>query len=518
MKNSVIKKGKKGVQKAVFGRAALVILLLALQVGAVLFFSLRFEKYLAEFYGAITAMSFIMSLYVIGTHSNPTIKLSWTALIIITPIFGTFLYIFTQAEIGHRLLNRRLSKIISDTAHYTPQDDSVSAEAKKCDKSLANMSHYLYTNGGFPIYKNSRAEYFPVGENKWEAMLSELKKAQKYIFLEYFIVEEGEMWNSVLEILKEKASQGVDVRMLYDGTCSISLLPPGYPKKLRRLGIKCKIFSPLRPFVSTHYNNRDHRKILVIDGKTAFTGGVNLADEYVNRKNRFGHWKDSSVMIKGDAVRSFVLMFLQMWNLSEKECEYDKFLAFASESNEKSDGYVIPYADSPLDDERVGEGVYMDIINTANEYVYIMTPYLILDAELSTALRNAAKRGVDVRIIIPSVPDHKVAYSIAQTYCRELVPQGVRIYKYTPGFIHSKVFVSDSAKAVVGTINLDYRSLYLHFECGAYFYGSSIIGDIEKDFAETFEKCEEIKASDVKRGGFFSGLKTGLLRAIAPLM
>lgn len=518
MKQSVIKKGKRGVKRAVFGRAAVVILLLFMQVAMLLVLSLRFEKYFAEVYGVLSAMSLAMALYIIGTKSNPTIKLSWTVLIILAPIFGSLLYIFTQTELGHRLLNRRLSGIIESTSHLCPQDKSAEDEVKKRSKELSNTAHYLYSNGGFPVYRNGGARYFPVGEKMWEAVLEELEKAEKFIFLEYFIIEEGEMWNSILDILKRKAAEGVDVRLLYDGTCSISLLPHDYPKKMKQLGIKCKVFSPLRPFVSTYYNNRDHRKILVIDGKTAFTGGVNLADEYINKKERFGHWKDSAVMINGGAVRSFTLTFLQIWNLNERHGEYEKFLAELPENQNDGKGFVIPYADSPLDGEKVGENIYLDIINTAADYVYIMTPYLILDAELSTALKNAAKRGVDVRIIIPNTPDHKVAYAIAQTYWKELIPHGVRIYKYLPGFIHSKVFVSDGLKAVVGTINLDYRSLYLHFECAAYFYETPITEDIERDFEETFPLCGEITKGDVKQGGIISTFKSGILRFIAPLM
>jgi cardiolipin synthase len=267
------------------------------------------------------------------------------------------------------------------------------------------------------------------------------------------------MWDSILELLAGKAAEGVEVRVMYDGTCAITSLPFSYPKKLEAMGIRCKMFSPVRPMLSTVQNNRDHRKILVIDGKVGFTGGINLADEYVNRRERFGHWKDTAVMLRGEAVQSLTLMFLEMWNLDEKTPEnWVKYCSFR-EAPAAAGGYVIPYCDSPLDNEMVGEFVYLDILNTAKRYVHMMTPYLILDNETITALCYAAKRGVETIIIMPHIPDKWYAYLLARTYYEELIRAGVQIYEYTPGFIHAKQFTSDDEKAVVGTINLDYRSL-----------------------------------------------------------
>ena len=305
---------------------------------------------------------------------------------------------------------------------------------------------------------------------------------------------------------------------MYDGTCAINLLPYGYPKELEKLGIRCKMFSPLHPLVSTHYNNRDHRKILVIDGHTAFTGGVNLADEYINRKERFGHWKDTAVMLKGEAVRSFTLMFLQMWNATEKECVYEPYLNVPVPLPISAPGYVIPYGDNPMDDDKVGEMVYLDILNRAVDYVYIMTPYLILDNEMITGLCFAAQRGVDVRIILPHIPDKRYAFVLAKSHYRELIRTGVKIYEYTPGFVHAKVFVSDDRRAVVGTINLDYRSLYLHFECAAYMEDVPAVGDILRDFRSTEEQCQRITMQDVNRQKLITRLAGAVLKVIAPLM
>ena len=384
---------------------------------------------------------------------------------------------------------------------------------------MANLASYVSDKGGFPVFDNSKVEYFPLGEDKFKALVEELEKAQKFIFMEYFIVAEGRMWNTILEILKRKVKEGVEVRFMYDGTCTVSLLPHSYPKKLEAYGIRCKVFNPIKPALSTTQNNRDHRKIVVIDGHTAFTGGINLADEYINEKERFGHWKDTAVMVKGEAVRSFTWMFLQLWGYNVKDENYEKYLDIEQPVCPVSRrGYVIPYGDSPLDTENVGELVYMDILNTARDYVHIMTPYLILDNEMITALTYAAKRGVDVKIIMPGIPDKTYAFALAKTYYPELLRAGVKIYQYEPGFVHAKEFTSDGNKAVVGTINLDYRSLYLHFECAVYMYQVDEIARIEDDFQATLQECREITLEEYKKEKLSTRFYGRMLRLIAPLM
>lgn len=305
---------------------------------------------------------------------------------------------------------------------------------------------------------------------------------------------------------------------MYDGTCEFSVLPHDYPKRLRALGIKCKMFAPVAPFVSTHYNFRDHRKILVIDGHTAFNGGVNLADEYINHIEKHGHWKDTAVMLKGEAVKSFTLMFLQMWGIDEKETEYEKFLSYPLFPVQNAHGYVAPYGDCPLDNDRVGERVYMDILNRAQEYVHIMSPYLILEREMETALKFAAERGVEVVLLLPGIPDKAAPYALAKTHYVSLLESGVKIYEYTPGFVHAKVFVSDTKEAVVGTINLDYRSLYHHFECATYLYQTDCISEIEKDFQETLTKCRQVSMETVKKEKWKVKMTGYLMKVAAPLM
>lgn len=514
----LLKKGQKGLIHAIFSRFGVLLILLLIQFFILFSLFYKFEQFLPQYTGATTIFSIVMVLYLVNSDINPTAKTTWLIIVMIAPIVGSLLFVFTRMEFGHRVLRARLEQLIKDTHIAILQDEEVLEEVEKKAPEMVAMNRYLNRSGCFPIYDQCDVKYFPSGESKFEELLKQLKEAKHFIFLEYFIIDEGVMWGKVLEILKEKAEEGVEVRVMYDGTCEFSLLPHDYPKRLKQLGIKCKAFAPVSPFVSTHYNYRDHRKILVIDGHTAFTGGINLADEYINLVNRFGHWKDTAIMIKGEAVKSFTLMFLQMWNVEEKQVEFYKYLGYLAGRNKEAKGYVMPYGDWPLDNDKVGESVYIDILNHAGKYVHIMSPYLILDGEMEHALKYAAKRGVEVKLILPGIPDKKAPYALAKTHYKALLEAGVRIYEYTPGFVHAKVFVCDDYKAVVGTINLDYRSLYHHFECAAYLYEVECIGDIEKDFQETLKQCHAITRRDVKREKLYYRIAGILMKIVAPLL
>lgn len=510
-------KGKRGFFHFLFGRSTLIILLLVAQV-LLLFGLFARWQFSAYAYGLSYALSAFMAFYLLNRPMNATSRQTWLILILLMPVVGTMLYIFVDLDIGHRLVRGRLEQIGRETAGALPPSDALMEKLCVEEPELYGLARYTQRFGGFPIYANTRVDYFPQGEDKFAALLEALERAEKFIFMEYFIIDEGYMWGSVLEILARKARQGVDVRVLYDGTCAIFRLPYHYPEKLRAMRIPCKMFSPLRPFVSTYYNNRDHRKIVVIDGHTAFTGGVNLADEYINRKTVHGHWKDTAIMLQGPAVRSFTLMFLQMWNVTEREVDYAPYLNAPNPPLADCPGYVLPYGDNPFDGERVGEAVYLDIIDRAERYVHIMTPYLIINDEMITALTLAAKRGVDVKIMLPHIPDKKSAFALAYTHYRELIGAGVHIYEYTPGFVHAKVFVSDDEKAVVGTINLDYRSLCLHFECAAYLYQVPAIAAIEADFRRTLKRCQQVTPESMKGDRFYRKALGALLKLFAPLM
>ncbi|MCD8223353.1 MAG: cardiolipin synthase [Clostridiales bacterium] len=508
--------------RIIFGRTTFVLLSLLLQIIA-LFFAFRWlSDHVFYIYGGFTFLSAVVVIYIINKRDNPSYQLAWIVPVLVFPVFGALFYIFLEMQQEKPRISTRLQDLIFETERFLKQDPAVIRRLRKVSRRSLRLAEYMNEYGGCPIYDSTAAEYFPLGDDMYPRLLEELKKAERYIFMEYFIIENGKMWDSILEILKEKAAAGVEVRVMYDGMCSLTLLPYHYPEKLRECGIQCKMFAPVRPALSTYQNNRDHRKITVIDGHTAFTGGVNLADEYINEKQRFGHWKDTALLLRGDAVTSFVMMFLQMWNLRETRPEkYENYLRNPSASfwlENKPGGYVMPYGDNPMDDETVGKYVYMDILNEAGSYVHIMTPYLILDSDTLTSLIFAAKRGIEVIIIMPHIPDKQYAYILARSYYEELITAGVRIYEYIPGFVHAKVFTSDGKKAVVGTINLDYRSLYLHYECAVYLYRCAVIDDIERDFQQTLERCRRITLEDCRTFPLSKKLAGGVLRLFAPLM
>lgn len=511
------KHSKLGILRIFFSRFILILLFLVVQVFLYIMLFGWLEKYIPYYTVLEIIFAYAMVIYLFNNRMDASAKLTWLAVIALVPLFGVALLAFTTSNLGHRRTRKRVEEMIKLSGDALAQDEEVIDKLKGDPYGTDDLVRYLNRSGNFPIYTNTEVTYFPLGEDKFKALLEELEKAEKFIFLEYFIIEEGYMWGQVLEVLARKAKEGVDVRVMYDGMCEITLLPHDYPKRLASLGIKAKMFAPITPFLSSHYNNRDHRKILVIDGKVAFNGGVNLADEYINHKKLFGHWKDTAVMLKGEAVRSFTLMFLQMWNLTEPEPSFDrKFLE--PTGYPETDGFVVPYGDCPLDEDKVGEIVYMDILNRATDYVYFMTPYLILDGELLTALKYAAERGVDVRLILPGIPDKKFAYALAKSHYSELTDSGVKIYEYTPGFVHAKVCVSDGKRAVVGTINLDYRSLYHHFECATYLYKTPCIADIADDFNDTLSKCKEVTRETIAHEKITYKVTGALLKFIAPLL
>ena len=514
----LLKKGQKGLVHAIFSRFGVILLLFFLQIIVIMATFVWFQSFVSQlFFGGII-ISLCMAFYILNTRIDPTAKLTWIVFVMAVPIFGSLLFFYTEFDIGHRNFRDRVEGITEENKDKIPQDKEVLDSFISEDPGAASIAHYLQRTGCFPVFDHTEVSYLHIGEDMFEEVLNQLEKARHFIFLEYFIVDEGIMWGKVLEILAKKVKEGVDVRVMYDGTNEFATLPRNYPAMLEKLGIKCKVFAPLTPFVSTHYNYRDHRKIMVIDGNTAFTGGINFADRYINRESVHGHWKDTAVMLRGKAVKGFTLMFLQNWNIYETEGEFDKFLCFPTLSPEESKGYVIPYGDCPLDKDKVGERVYMDILNRSKRYVHIMTPYLILDGEMETAIKFAAERGVEVSIILPGVPDKLAAYSLAKSHYAALLDAGVNIYEYVPGFIHAKSFVSDDKEGVVGTINLDYRSLYHHFECAAYCYKTSCIGDIEKDFQETLTKCKKITKKNIWENNPNLKYISYIAKVIAPLL
>ena len=513
------KKKPKKLIRIAFSKKTTIIFLLLIQFIFILLTFTTLSEMSAYIRIAFSWLAIFLGFVIINTNENPAYKLAWIVPLIAVPVFTSVLYLILNNQYSSRRLKTKYAKKCEETKKFLKTERTLMNELEKNDRDLEKMVRYIDHFGGYPAYRNSSAVYLPFGEVKFAVMLDELRKAKKFIFMEYFIIDDGKMWQAVVDILLEKVAQGVEVRLIYDGMGSQFTLPFRYKQKMAEKGIKALVFNPFRPFITSVQNNRDHRKILVVDGNVGITGGINIADEYINQKNRFGHWKDNAVMVRGEAVWNFTMMFIQMWDVISGERTRCELYRPDEAEFPQTDGIIIPYGDSPLDDENVGELVYMDIINNANDYIYITTPYLIPDNEMITALGYAAKSGVDVRIVTPRIPDKWYVHCITKSFYKDLMDLGVRIYEYQPGFIHAKTFVSDDDTAVVGTINLDYRSLYLHFECATYLHGSKCIMDIKEDMLDMLENsCEEITYDDIESRSLFSKLTSAVLKPFAPLL
>lgn len=502
--------------KKVFSRTVVTALLIVIQVAWLAALLLQLGNSLPAIQTVLRILSLVAILFVIKSDMNPSYKIGWILLIAVLPILGGLMYVIFGNKRPTKYMREMLRAQLEKSAEYLGTQESITGEL---DGEAAGLFKYLEGSAGYPTAKNTTVRYYRVGEEMYADLLPELEKAEKFIFLEYFIIRPGEMWDGVLEILKRKAAAGVDVRIIYDDMGCIDILPANYNATLEGWGIRTMAFNRFVPAVSLVMNNRDHRKITVIDGKVGFTGGINISDEYINVKERFGHWKDTGLMLKGPGVFNLTLMFLEMWNAFNKDGDgYAEFIPDSfDECGSADDGYVLSFSDSPLDNESVGESVYTDMLYQAKDYIYITTPYLAIDSELQTALCMAAKRGVDVRMITPGIPDKKLVYRLTRSYYPTLLRAGVKIYEYTPGFIHAKSFVCDDKLCVVGTINMDYRSLYLHFECGTLMYNNPEIKQVKKDDLDTMEKCRKVELSDMKTN-FLGELFDSFLRSVAPLL
>jgi len=508
------------LSKLLFHRMGIVAVLLLMQLAfyVLAFLTLRSSKYYVFFQWVLMILSVVTVLWIVRDRSNPGYKVGWIIIVLLLQPFGWVAYLFLG---GNRLsrYNQRKLGTMEETVRQNlgPDCDRAGALAALAGEDAGRMARYLERAVSCPVYGNTLTKYYPLGDVCYEDILEALRGAQRYIFIEYFIIEEGKLWNSVLQVLTERAKAGVEVRVIYDDVGSIFTLPADYPSRLERMGIHCRVFNRLVPVLSLRQNNRDHRKYMIVDGWVAFTGGINMADEYINVKRRFGHWKDNAVRLEGDAVWSMTVSFLSMWDFTEEREEnlarYRPAPAAAGTA-----GYVQPYHDCPWDNEPVGQTVYLELINRARRYVYITTPYLVIDYSVTMALTTASKSGVDVRIITPHIPDKKTVFEVTRSYYEELLEAGVRIYEYTPGFIHSKLFVVDDRCATVGTVNLDYRSMFLHFENGVLLYGTPTVADIKADFLDTQEKSLEVTAELCRKTRLPRRFFQSILRVFAPLL
>ncbi len=473
-------------------------------------------KYFAIVQFAVKLIAIIIAFVWIAQNTHPTFKVSWLFMILVVPVFGIAAYImFGRKNVVKKVRNKVLS-LQDSMVNAMPDDEALLAEIKKADKSVASQMGYVSNVGGYPVFQNTDCKYYKCGEDMYPDMLEDIRKAQKYIYIEYFIFNLGHCLDQLLTELEIKAKEGVDIRLIYDDWGCVNYMPRKKWAEIKAMGIKCVVCSPFKLVPNALMNNRDHRKILLIDGKVAYTGGLNISDEYINEKERFGYWKDTGVRLEGEATFSLEMIFLNNWGFANGT-DIDFEAVPKNFSPQKSGGYVQPYAGSPLLRDQLTENVYMNIISKAKDYVYIFTPYLILGNDLQRVIENAVACGVDVRIVVPGVPDKKTVYELGHKYFYKLAQKGVKIYKYKPGFIHAKSVIADDEIATVGSINMDYRSLYLHYENGVYFYKGEIIDKIKDDFMTTFEESILCEASELK-GNWFNGFIRTVLELVAPLL
>lgn len=522
--NVIDKERKRGDYTLFIEKILWVAVLMIVQLAVIVFAYIQLQEHYLQAQTLFLTISLIVVLYLINRPINPAYKLAWCITILMIPIFGGLLYLVLSVNDTRYKFRKSIRSAVEESKTHLNQNESVLHDIEELSKHAVPQARYIYNLAKYPVYHNTCAKYFSSGEELYLSLLEELEKAEHFIFMEYFIIHNGIFWDSILEILKRKARNGVEIKIIYDDMGSIRTLPPNYCEELRTYGIECYCFNPFSPTLSLRLNNRDHRKITVIDGHTSFTGGINLADEYINQRQKLnGYWKDSGIMLKGEATWNFTVMFLQFWqHVSNATVDYEKYhimpCDFPDECQEHGDGFVQPYADNPLFSEVVAENVYLNMIHRATKYIYITTPYLIVDNEMITALTLAAQSGVDVRIITPGVPDKKAVFMMTRSFYEPLTKAGVKIYEYTPGFIHSKMMIADDNYAVVGSINLDYRSLYLHFECASFLYHCKVIQDMKEDILESITVSKEITYESCMQLNKPYRLWQSLLRLYAPLL
>lgn len=532
------KKRFKIFHKNVYSRLIINFLFIAIQIFLLAFFIFRLEKYLEVYFGISLALTAGFMIFIVNKKGRNEFKLAWIVPMIFVPLFSIAAYLMYHTNRGSHRHSKRLNLLREQTEILLPASIPTSlSEQKKLIREFsknpsADLIYYLTNNFFFP-YKNCNTTYYPNGETFFPDLLEEIKNAQKFIFLEFFIINVDSSWNEIMRALHERQKNGVEIRILCDGLGSPVASTSFYQKYLKSKGFESRVFLPIIPIVSTHLNNRDHRKIVIIDGKIAFTGGLNLANEYFNRgKNRFAYWKDNAVKIQGTAVHTFMQLFLQNWNLYSKTPEdFSPYLPDLSTQQDFSQhknpdiqqipvqhsGITIPYGDDFFNKKDIAENIYLYIINSSKKYLNITTPYILIDNQLQETLFFAADRGVEVSIIVPSIPDHLLTFCIGKTYLESFVDNGIKVYLYNKGFIHSKMFIADDHIATIGSVNLDYRSLYHHFENGVVFLDSPVVHDAKADFDETLKDCTHMQKGDYKKIPFYQRALGRLFRIFAPL-
>lgn len=482
------------LSKALFSRLFIVGFAILAQLILFLLIISQLNDYFTLFSAFMNVISFVVVIAIINRDMITEAKIPWIIIALLMPVFGTVIYLtFSEYKLS-RKQKRTHKAVVAHIEGYFADDDKNHFAVQAKTGKYKGQFEYIHTASGKDAYENTATKFFATGEDFWQSLTEDLKKAERYIFMEYFIVEDGVMWQSIFNILRDKAESGVEVRFMYDDLGSVNTLPWDFDRMMQKYGIICVKFNPFRPVISERHNNRDHRKITVVDGRVGYVGGVNIADEYVNAKERFGVWKDTAVRLEGTAVASLAALFLQGYDAqTEIVEEYGAYLGERYPAN--GSGVVMPYGDGPRPayTEYIAENIYLNLINTAERYIWITTPYLIIDSKIENALKNAAMRGVDVRIVTPHIPDKKTIFALTRSYYKRLTDSGVKIFEFEPGFIHAKQTICDGDIAMVGTVNLDYRSLIHHYECGVLMYKTDCMADIKADFENLFSVSINMK-------------------------
>jgi len=496
-------------------RYIIAILLAVLETAAAIAVVLLLSYRVPSFYYAIWVTGIAAIIHIIASDGNADYKIPWLIVVMVIPVGGLMLYIM----FGSRKLKKKLIRRLEALRNvYQKDDTAVMAALEKVSPDACDQAKMLLRIADCHAFTNTAQQYFPLGELMFPQLLSDLRQAEKFIFMEYFIIEEGKFWDPILEILKEKAAAGLDVKVLYDDVGCMLTLPGNYDRILRKYGIDALPFSKLKGHADSEFNNRSHRKITVIDGKTGYTGGINIADEYINETVKYGHWKDIGLRLEGEAVKELTRLFLTDYCINAKMLKRTE-LDYFPQHSVREDGFVIPFGDGPMPiyRRRVGQTVIENMLNQAHQYVWIMTPYLIIDNQLCTCIENAALRGVEVKLMLPHKADHAIIFEMARSHYRRLMDAGVQIYEYEPGFVHAKAYLADGETAMVGTINMDYRSLVHHFENGVWMHGCAAVAHIREDFEATFQKCILITRDDT-RWNLFQRFIRAVLKVFAPMM
>lgn len=506
----------KKILKMATSRVVITAFFILLQLGWFLLLFLKLAQYATWINTGMIILSIIIETYIINKSGNPSYKILWILFIGALPVLGSIMYLL----FGDKRPSRRMRKRLNLSKKMLSIEKSEKQILYRLPPRKAAVGTFL-ENCGFEAYQNTKVEYFSVGDTMFPRLLEDLRKAKHYIFMEYFIIADGVMWNAIRTLLKEKAAAGVEVRFIYDDLGSIGCIPKNFRKDLAEAGVQVLAFNPFRPALSAVMNNRNHRKITVIDGYIAYTGGLNLADEYINQKQRFGHWKDTAVRLYGEAVYGFTKMNLELWNAFYETDDKNRLSNYQPHQYHPapfpSDGFIQPYCNSPFENETLAQDVYLDLLSQAERYVYIFTPYLAIDDEMQHALCRTAQRGVKVCIVTPGIPDKRLVYSLTRSYYETLIQGGVQIYEYTPGFIHAKSYLVDDCIGVVGTINMDYRSLYLHMECAVLMTDCSTLQRLKEDCLQTIKKSHRVTLYECRQHRY-SGLWQSILRTFSPLL